>query len=416
MTTSSHHRPFGFHMPGPMPAPVPLHQAPAAQAAVPVPLVTPPTRREPLLPVCVTCGARRGPLVPNGDRYDSGAQQFICASRDCMPGPLEPAVLTGPQDAQPQPPVTPAPQADVARTYDALTVEAIAAEARAQARAEMRVELTAAAEAVETAEYFHTLWLSTAPVQAGCQAVRELCEGRPDHYHLSVSAILGALDGPRPAIEPRSLALAWDGIVAPPAGDRPGETTLIECETALGGRAVLELTEDQRHDLAARLADTVHPAEACATPGCGLPDDTLNATSPSVSGWIRLDVAGTQDGPRWWCSPACATAAMTAAGAELAAADQITAIDPAQQDTSEAAVRRFFVDDEPDADGGFDSLDEAEGRVDDGEAHCVRCGCSARRPCAGGCYWVPTAALIVLCSACASPEDIAPAPMPGGAR
>ncbi|MFD9107176.1 hypothetical protein [Streptomyces bottropensis] len=394
MTASSH--PFGFHMPGPMPAPVPLHQAPAAQAAVAAPLVAPPVRREPLLPVCVTCGARRGPLVPNGDRYDSGAQQFVCASRDCMPGPLEPAVLTGPQGVQPQPPIAPAPEADVARTYDSATVEAIAAQARAQARAEMRLELADAVEAVLTAEYFHALWLSTAPVQAGCQAVRELCEGRAGHYHLPVSDILGALDGPRPAIEPRALALAWGGIVTPPAGERPGEKTLIECETGLGGRAVLELSDDQRQDLAARLADTVHPAEACATPGCGLPDGTLNAAAPSVNGWIRLDVAGTQDGPRWWCSPACAAAAMTAAGAELAAADQLGAVDPAQQAPALPA--------------------EAEGRVDDGEAHCARCGCSARQRCAGGCYWVLTAALIVMCSSCASPEDIAPAPLPGGAR
>ncbi|MDX2863256.1 hypothetical protein [Streptomyces scabiei] len=96
MTTSSH--PFGFHMPGPMPAPVPLHQAPAAQPAPAVPPAftgtVPLARREPL-PVCVTCGARRGPLVPSGDCYDSGAPKFICASRDCTPGPLEPAMLTG---------------------------------------------------------------------------------------------------------------------------------------------------------------------------------------------------------------------------------------------------------------------------------------------------------------------------------
>lgn len=380
MTTSSH--PFGFHMPGPVPAPVPLHQAPAAQAAS-VPLATPPSHREPLLPVCVTCGARRGPLVERGDLYDSGAQVFICASRDCMPGPLEPAVLTGPQDMPSQPPVTSAPEADVARTYDAATVEAIAVQARAQERADMRAELTAAAEAVETAEYFHALWLSTAPVQAGCRAVRELCEGRAGHYHLPVSEILRALDGPRSAIEPRSLALAWDGIVAPPAGDRPGETTLIGCVTGLGGRAVLELTEDQRHDLVARLAATVYPAEACATPGCGLPDDTLNAASPSVWGWIRLDVAGTQDGPRWWCSPACATAAMTAAGAELAAADQLAAITPAQP-----AVPAPMV-------------------VEDDIAHCARCGCTEERACVGGCHWVPNAQRIPLCSACASSEDLA---------
>ncbi|MDX2539831.1 hypothetical protein PV437_42760 [Streptomyces scabiei] len=330
MTTSSH--PFGFHMPGPMPAPVPLHQAPAAQPAPAVPPAftgtVPLARREPL-PVCVTCGARRGPLVPSGDCYDSGAPKFICASRDCTPGPLEPAMLTGPQDVQPRPPVTPGQ--DAVRSYDAPAVEAIAAQARLQERAEMRAELTAAAEAVETADWFHTAWLGTAALQAGCQAVRKLCEGRPGHHHLPVTEILGALDGPCPTTDPRPMTLTWDGMVAPPAGDRPDEKTLIGCETRLGGRAVLELTDTQRQDLAARLADTVHPAETCPTPGCGLPDDTLNAASPGVWGWILLDVAGTSDGPRWWCSPPCATAAMNAAGAELAAADQLAAVDPGQQ-------------------------------------------------------------------------------------
>ena len=391
MTTSSH-RPFGFHMPGPMPAPVPvpLHQAPAAQPVVAVPPAFPLARRGQLpLPVCVTCGARRGPLVPSGDVYDSGAPRFICASRDCTPGPLEPAVLTGPQDAQPRPPV-PSAQ-DAVRSYDAVTVEAIAAQARLQERAEMRDELTAAAEAVETAvaavetaEWFHTAWLATAPLQAGCRAVRELCEGRPEHYHVPVTAVLGALDGPCPTTDPRPMTLTWDNLVAPPAGDRPGEMTGIGCETRFGGRAVLELTDDQRRDLAARLTATVHPAETCATPGCGLPDDTLNAASPGVWGWIRLDVAGTGDGPRWWCSPPCATAAMTAAGAELAAADQLAAITPGRP----TAPAPMAVE-------------------DDGVGRCARCGCTEERACDGGCIWIPSAQRILLCSACASPEELA---------
>lgn len=378
MTTSSH--PFGFHMPGPMPAPVPLHLAPAMQTAVAVPPTLPLTRRQPLLPVCVTCGARRGPLVPSGDRYESGAQKFICASRDCTPGPLEPAVLTGPPDTQPLPPVTPAPEADGVRSYDALTVEALTVEARAQERAEMRAELTAAAEAVEASEWFHDRWLATAPLQAGCRAVRELCEGRPGYYHVPVDAILGALDGVCPAAEPRSMTLTWDEMVAPPAGDRPGEKTLIGCETAYGARAVLELTDDQRADLAARLLATVHPAEACATPGCGLSAEDLDTADPTVWGWICVDVAGTTAGARWWCSPACATAAMTAAGAELAAADQLAAITP----------------DHP-----------APMVIDDDVRHCRRCGCTEDRACMGGCHWIPNPQHIDLCSACATPQELA---------
>lgn len=40
--------------------------------------VTPPAA-EPQLPTCVDCGSSTGTLKPNGDRYPSGAQKFVCA-------------------------------------------------------------------------------------------------------------------------------------------------------------------------------------------------------------------------------------------------------------------------------------------------------------------------------------------------
>ncbi|MFI0528513.1 hypothetical protein ACH3XX_00515 [Streptomyces scabiei] len=392
MTTSSH--PFGFYMPGPAPAPVPLHQAPAAHTAVAVPLVAPPTHREPLLPMCVTCGARRGPLVPSGDLYDNGARQFICASRDCTPGPLEPAVLAGPPAAPPRPPVTPAPEADAVRTYDAATVEAIVQSARAQERAEMRAELTNAAEAAEAGDWFHTAWLATAPLQEGYRAVRQLIAGRRLDDWLSVSEVLRAVEGKAPASAP--LTVTWDGQVSGSEEDRPGETTLVGCTAALGGSAVLALDDDQRVDLAVRLLATVPAAVRCGNTCCGTPTRDLIESDPKLWGGIVLDVVGTTGGRCWWCSPACAIAAMNTAGAGLAAADQLVATDPARQAPALPA--------------------EAEGLADEGEAHCARCGCSARRRCPGGCYWVLTAALVVMCSSCASPEDIVPAPLPGGAR
>ncbi|MFM9594509.1 hypothetical protein ACKI1O_34615 [Streptomyces scabiei] len=344
-----------------MPAPVPLHQAPAVQAAVAASLVSPLTRREPLLPVCVTCGARRGPLVPSGDRYESGAQRFICASRDCTPGPLEPAVLTGPPDTQPQPPATPVPEADVVRSYDAVTVEAIAMEARAQERAEMRAELTAAAEAIEITDWFHDRWLATAPLQAGYRAVRELCAGhRPDDL-LSVAQVLRAVEGQAPA--PAPLTITWDGEVTGSQQHRPGEPTLVGCTAALGGSAVLALDDDQRVDLAVRLLASVPSAVNCGNTHCGTPTRDLVESDPALWGGIVLDVVGTTRGKCWWCSPACAIAAMNTAGAELA--------------------------------------------VEDDVAHCRRCGCTEDRACPGGCYWVANEQHIDLCSGCASPQELA---------
>ncbi|WP_128817436.1 DUF6907 domain-containing protein [Streptomyces sp. S063] len=38
-----------------------------------------PPAAEPQLPTCVDCGSSTGTLKPNGDRYPSGAQKFVCA-------------------------------------------------------------------------------------------------------------------------------------------------------------------------------------------------------------------------------------------------------------------------------------------------------------------------------------------------
>ncbi|MEU1496108.1 hypothetical protein [Streptomyces sp. NPDC005732] len=49
------------------------------------------------------------------------------------------------------------------------------------------------------------------------------------------------------------------------------------------------------------------------------------------------------------------------------------------------------------------------------EACCVRCGCTENAACLGGCYWVPNRQMVDLCSACATPEELAamtPAPAP----
>jgi len=47
---------------------------------------------------------------------------------------------------------------------------------------------------------------------------------------------------------------------------------------------------------------------------------------------------------------------------------------------------------------------------DDDVARCVRCRCTEKAPCLGGCSWVPNRQFIDLCSGCATAEEIAAVP------
>jgi hypothetical protein len=203
------------------------------------------------------------------------------------------------------------------RQYDGLAVEAMAQGAVDQAQAEGRAELLQARQDRESLAWFHGRWKIAA----------KLCEGRPLEDLLCVGEVLAALDGQMPTTLP--LTMAWDGLVAGPDGDGPGESTLIGCTTARGGRAVLALDDDQRLQLGEKLLATLTAAETCHTPGCGEPNLSPDeADHPAMTGWISVEVAGLKNGPRWWCNAWCANAAITAAGADLAAVDQAAAIDP----------------------------------------------------------------------------------------
>ncbi|WP_086746177.1 hypothetical protein [Streptomyces scabiei] len=387
MTASSH--PFGFHVPGPVLAPVPLRQVPALQAAVNTDLPAAPLvvqGPEPVLPMCAACGNRRGPLAPTGEqRYRSGAQVLVCKG-GCEITPVQAAtgVITAAMtNGAGTPQEWAQAEEDAGLLFDPKRAQEIADAAAKQARAEADSELAQARQDRHAADWFHERY----------KAVGALCAGRRPDDCLTVAEVLTAIDSQTPAAVP--LAIAWDNLASVPAGDRPGEHTLLGCTTARGGRAVLTLTDAQRLDLAEKLLATTHPAEACTTACCGTPTASLIESDPRLWGGIVVDVIGTEGGPRWWCSPSCVNAAMTAARTELQRAEQIAAAEQAPALPAET---------------------EAEGRIDDSGAYCVRCGCSARRRCAGGCYWVLTAALVVMCSSCARPEDIAPVTLPGGAR
>lgn len=352
MTASSHH-PFGFHPVAPAPAPVPLHHIPAMHpAAPPAPAPMPAQSPEPAFRMCVACGNRRN-LTPRGDRYASGAQVLVCTD-GCPATPVQAAtgVITA---AMTNGAGTPREWAqaehDAGLLFDPQRAQAIEDAAREQERAEMRAELGQAQQDAEAVDWFHARY----------RAVGALCAGRRSDDCLTVSEVLTAIDG-RTTDAP--LTITWDGVIAPPAGDRPGEHTLVGAVTARGGSAVLVLDDAQLLDLGERLLSTVHTAEACATPGCGTPDTGLDATNPFIQGWIRVDVAGSESGPRWWCSAACATAAMAHLGAEVAAADQAAATDPAQQAPEPlygGDVAQWISD-------AYDSLADMEADADDADA------------------------------------------------
>ncbi|MGQ5606216.1 hypothetical protein [Streptomyces sp. EKS3.2] len=45
--------------------------------------------------------------------------------------------------------------------------------------------------------------------------------------------------------------------------------------------------------------------------------------------------------------------------------------------------------------------------ADEEIARCTKCGCTEDAACDGGCYWVPNEQMVDLCSACATPQQIA---------
>lgn len=223
-----------------------------------------------------------------------------------------------PNEAQAPPPLIHLPTTQavaMVRSYDGLTVEAMAQGAVDQAQAVGRAELTRVRQDREALAWFHARWKIAA----------ELCAGRPLEDLLSVGQVLAALDGQMPTTLP--LTMTWDGLVTDPNGDGPGEATFVACTTSRGGRTVLALDDDQRLQLGEKLLATLHTTETCHTPGCGTSAEDLDASDPSVTGWICVQVAGTDGPARWWCNPWCANAAVTAGGAELEADDQAEDLD-----------------------------------------------------------------------------------------
>lgn len=222
---------------------------------------------------------------------------------------------------------------DAGILFDPQRAQDIADAAREQARTEYAAELQERGEqlAVVT-DRARNLKTALAERKRTLEAILRLCEGRPATHHLPVGAILDAAAHARTPYDTAPMTLEWNETAGLKDGARREAAAIVECTTVYGGRADLVLPSKQRHALASLLQLEVRDIHAkCPTEGCGTVDD-YDASDPSMAGWARVEVALIDDdGPRWYCSPACISNALGRAAAELAAADQLAAIDPDEQ-------------------------------------------------------------------------------------
>ncbi|MFJ2719407.1 hypothetical protein [Streptomyces sp. NPDC087437] len=344
---------------------------------------------EPTSPECFTCGTgpNTGPLHPDprGRRYDSGAPVLYCgthvpdatpvqAAAKVMAAAMEHGLATARELAQ--------AEEDAGLLFDPQRAQDIADSARAQARAELEAELAAPSE--EIAE------LRQAKQQL--DGIRRLLAGRRHTDLMLVREILIAADPTTRIGAP--LSVTWDGVVMGPSGDTVGGNTIVPLTASHGGAAALVVDTEQRLALGGLLLTHAHTG--CLTPGCGIEAATVDESDPAMWGWILVQVAGTDTPARWYCNPWCASGAITAAGAELAAVDQADAVDPDEQAAAPAASAAEEALAAPTADAAGDD-----------EPRCVRCGCTDSQACPGGCHWVANRRLVDLCSACATPAELA---------
>ncbi|MER6532983.1 hypothetical protein ABT215_04010 [Streptomyces sp900105755] len=270
-------------------------------------------------------------------------------------------------------------EADAGVLFDPQRAEDIAAAAAEQAHAEDRAELAERGEQLAV----------MAGAKRRLDAVGRLIEGRPGFHLLSVAEIAAAAEyGKVPTDGSFPMTLTWTRRASVPDAHTTRNQVVIECVSSYGGRADLVVEGDARVALGSLLEEEARDSRTvCPTDGCGTVDD-YDTSDPALMGWARLEVAGIDDEPRWYCSPQCIADALARAGEELAAADQAAALDPAEQGPPAAAV---------------------DGQAAEDVARCVRCGCTEDAACPGGCAWVPNRQQVELCSACATPEELAAA-------
>ncbi|WP_309095294.1 hypothetical protein [Streptomyces sp.] len=204
--------------------------------------------------------------------------------------------------------------------FDPAGVEDAVSAAVAQARSEARAELDEVrAELREARAQLGAM----AGDHRRAQAVLRLCEGRRGDDLLLVSAVATAAESGHTAMDGLPMTLTWDRTADVLRSYGDVRRVTVHCQSSYGGRADLIVRGEDRTALAslldAQLVGDIHAP--CGTDGCGTRDD-YDASDPALFGWARLEVAGTDDGPRWYCSPRCVAGALARAGEELAAIEQ----------------------------------------------------------------------------------------------
>lgn len=275
---------------------------------------------EPATPECFTCGGA-GPWVPcpRGRVYPSGAQVLYC--RACVPDSptvvaaagvigtvMEKGGATAREVAQ--------AEEQAGLLFDPERAKAISDAAYQLGVNDTRAELARMGQDGEILPWYH----------ARRKAVALLCAGRPDDHLLTVREVLTAADGRTPTNAP--LTLAWNRPAQVPDAHDAHKRVVVECTTAHGGRANLVLQDEERLALASLLdAETRDITTPCATStACGTTDD-LDPSDPMLFGWSRLQIAGIDGGPRWYCTPHCVSNALARAGDDLTIADDQAAVD-----------------------------------------------------------------------------------------
>jgi hypothetical protein len=281
-------------------------------------------------PACTVCTARAGSgddalrPDPKGRRYPSGAQVLFC--RRCFPA-LIPVTLQEAAAAEVIEAVRSAnanaTSADLAQAehsagilFDAASVEDAVSAAREQARAEYKAELAEVREQL-------TLMAGSRRQR---DAVLRLCEGHRGDDLLLVAAVAVAAESGSTAADGLPMTLTWNRSAKVPDAHDAHKTVVVECTSVLGGRADLVVVGDDRLALASLLdAEVRHVHAPCKQAACGTTAD-LDGSDPALLGWTRIEVAGVEDEPRWYCSAYCVTSALARAGEELAIADDLAAI------------------------------------------------------------------------------------------
>ena len=292
---------------------------------------------EPHLPECCVCRGREGGLLPDPDgrRYPSGAQVLFCLTHlplSFAEAAAE-ALITAARDRGDSPRLEAMSLRSSGILFDPQTAADIAAAAAQQAHADDQAELDERGRKLA----------GMAGAQRQRDAVARLLEGRPAGDFLSAAEVARAVEYGTTSLDAYPMTLTWKttyGVGIPGPSDT-ATRAVVRCRSSHGQAADLVVEGDDRQALAGLLdAEVSDIHRPCPTDGCGTVDD-YDASDPELFGWARLEVAGVEGGPRWYCSALCIHAAMARAGEELAAIDQraddMIAVDRAEHPEAYAA-------------------------------------------------------------------------------